>query len=127
MKFCLPVESDNGFDSLVHNHFGTAPSFVIVDTETKSLAVIANADLDHTHGGCNPVRALNNTVVDIVITGGIGSGALKRLLEVGVRVFKAEAKTVLENLNMLADKRLPEFVMQDACAAHDEGGICCPH
>ncbi len=37
MKICFPVNSENGLDSIVFNHFGSAPFFIIFDTELKSF------------------------------------------------------------------------------------------
>ncbi len=125
MKFCIPIAADSGFDSLVADHFGSAPSFMIVDTETRSFSIIPNADLDHAKSGCNPLRALNANVVDIVITGSLGGSALRKMNAVGIRVFRAEAKTLIENLDLMADNRLQEFVLVEATP--DQQGSCCPH
>ena len=35
MKICFPVEKDEGIESQVYNHFGSAPVFIMVDTEGK--------------------------------------------------------------------------------------------
>ncbi|HSW61769.1 MAG TPA: NifB/NifX family molybdenum-iron cluster-binding protein [Dissulfurispiraceae bacterium] len=125
MKFCIPIEADDGLDSSVSDHFGSAPRFMIVDAETRSFSVIPNADADHAQGGCNPLRALNANVVDIVITGSLGGSALVKMNAVGIRVFRSEAKTVIENLNLLADNHLQEFVLIEATP--EQQGVCCPH
>ncbi|KAF0180222.1 MAG: dinitrogenase iron-molybdenum cofactor [Nitrospirae bacterium] len=125
MKFCLPIETDKGFDSPVSDHFGSAPMFMIVDAESRSFLVIPNADVDHAQGGCNPLRALNANVVDVVITGSLGGSALVKMNAVGIRVFRSEAETVIENLNLLADNHLHEFVLVEATP--DQQGLCCSH
>lgn len=33
MKICFPVSKVNGMESEVYGHFGSAPSFVVIDTE----------------------------------------------------------------------------------------------
>ncbi len=58
MKICFPVELDKGLESEVYGHFGSAPVFVVFDTEAKSISTINNQDLGHTHGMCNPLKAL---------------------------------------------------------------------
>ena len=35
MKVCFPVQKDEGVESQVYNHFGSAPVFIMVDTEEK--------------------------------------------------------------------------------------------
>ena len=36
MKICIPVNENNGVDSSVSAHFGSAPFFMIVDSDTGS-------------------------------------------------------------------------------------------
>lgn len=125
MKFCIPIESDNGFKSQAADHFGTAPLFMIIDTETRQHAIIPNADIDHAEGCCDPFRAIGGEQVDIVITGSLGGGALQKLNAVGVAVYKAEGETVMDNLNLLADSCLHEFVLVDGMSSGQDS--CCPH
>ena len=125
MKFCLPIDAEGGFESPVAAHFGSAPFFMVIDTETRAFSIFPNPDADHEQGGCNPLRALSGNVVDIVITGSLGGSALMKLNAVGVKVFRAEARSVIENLDMLADNRLQEFVLIEA--SPDQQGSCCPH
>jgi len=80
MKVCFPVQNNDGVQSMVFDHFGSAPMFLIVDTETRTLAVINNRDQHHAHGSCNPLKALDQQTVDAVIVGGIGGGALRKAI-----------------------------------------------
>jgi predicted Fe-Mo cluster-binding NifX family protein len=43
MKVAIPVAEYCGLDSLVYGHFGSAPLFVLVDTETMSIESLSNA------------------------------------------------------------------------------------
>ena len=67
MKVCFPVESDKGLDSEVYDHFGSAPVFVVFDTEIKSINTINNQDLGHVHGKCSPLKALDGKMVDAIV------------------------------------------------------------
>jgi hypothetical protein len=58
MKICFPTENLKGLDSIVYGHFGSAPGFVIVDTESTDIEEIKNGDLHHAHGMCQPLKAL---------------------------------------------------------------------
>lgn len=98
---------------------------MIIDTETRLHAVIPNADIDHIEGGCDPFRAIGGEQIDIVITGSLGGGALLKLNSAGIVVYKAAKETVMENLNLLADSCLHEFVLADSASAGQ--GSCCPH
>lgn len=124
MKICFPVEQDRGLESPVYNHFGSAPVFLVVDAETGALEPLANGDRHHAHGGCSPVKALGGALVDAVIVGGIGPGAIRGLLAKGIRVFRAEPGTVGENLGRWHADALAPFLPAAACGGHGPGGSC---
>ena len=50
MKICIPTTDNNGLESRAHGHFGSAPYFAVVDTETGAVRVEANAGQRHRHG-----------------------------------------------------------------------------
>jgi predicted Fe-Mo cluster-binding NifX family protein len=124
MKVCFPVQQNEGVESAVYGHFGSAPFFVVVDTETKDLEVITNRDRDHAHGACNPLKALDDRKIDAVIVGGIGAGALSRLNQSGIKVCRAGSKTIQENIARFAAGDLPEFSITGSCGGHGHGGTC---
>jgi predicted Fe-Mo cluster-binding NifX family protein len=124
MKICFPVQQDEGFDSSVYNHFGSAPVFVVVDTKTNGISSINNRDQHHTHGACNPMKALDNQKVDAIVVGGIGAGALTRLNQMGIAVHRSQAPTVRENVSLFAAQQLPVLTVQGCCGGHSEDGGC---
>jgi predicted Fe-Mo cluster-binding NifX family protein len=124
MKVCFPVQKDEGMDSTVYNHFGSAPVFVVVDTETSNLSAINNRDQHHAHGACNPMKALDNQKVDAIVVGGIGAGALTRLNQMGIMVHRSQAATVRENVDLYTSKSLPELTLQGCCGGHSKDGGC---
>ena len=85
MKVGFAVQVDNGIESRVFDHFGSAPAFIIVDHEGKDFISINNKDLHHVHGACNPIMALDGKSVDAMVVGGIGAGALRKLNALGIR------------------------------------------
>jgi predicted Fe-Mo cluster-binding NifX family protein len=124
MKICFPVQKDEGIQSAVYNHFGSAPMFVVVDTETNSLTTINNQDQHHSHGACNPMKALDNQKVDAIVVGGIGAGALTRLNQMGIRVHRSQAETVSANMGLFNTQSLPELTVQGCCGGHSKDGGC---
>ena len=124
MKICFPVEKNEGLSSLVYGHFGSAPIFLVLDTETNAVSTINNRDQHHVHGACNPMKALDNQRVDAIVVGGIGAGALTRLNQMGIRVHRAQAETIAENMSLLNTTRLPELTLQGCCGGHDKDGGC---
>ena len=124
MKICFPVQKDDGIESAVYNHFGSAPMFVIFDTDTSERSIINNRDQHHLHGACNPMKALDNQKVDAIVVGGIGAGALTRLNQMGIIVHRALAATIRENMSMLAAQALPGLTLQGCCSGHSDDGGC---
>ncbi|WDP91522.1 MAG: NifB/NifX family molybdenum-iron cluster-binding protein [Desulfobacter sp.] len=124
MKLCFPVKKDDGLDSDIFGHFGSAPFFVVFDTETQKVSSINNQDLDHTHGQCNPMKALNGQLVDVVIVGGIGGGAIQGLNNRGIKVYKAEEGGINEHIERFKAGSLMEMTMAHTCGGH---GDACGH
>jgi len=121
MKVGFAVQTNLGIESKVYEHFGSAPAFIIVDTEGKGVLTVNNQDLNHVHGTCNPVMALDGKSVDAMVVGGIGAGALTKLNALGIRVYEAGAPTVRENLALLGESKLQELSVYNACPAHQGG------
>lgn len=126
MKIAFPVIEDRGLESPVYSHFGSAPLFMVLDSATDAFEALSNTDAHHTHGQCQPLKALGGTAVDMVVVGGIGAGALMKMQGQGIRVFRAVEGSVAENLELLKSGRLPEFSANMTCAGH-HGGSGCVH
>jgi len=122
MKVGFAVQVNEGLDSMVYGHFGSAPAFVIVDTDLKQVSAVENNNAHHEHGACNPMMALGGNNIDAMVVGGIGPGAIMKLNAMGVKVYRAGAPTVNENISLLGENRLLELSMNDSCQEH--GGQC---
>lgn len=125
MKLCIPIAENEGLNSIVYGHFGSAPLFVLVDSETMTVEPLANRDQNHVHGACNPLRALAGRQVDAVIVGGIGPGAVNGLQRAGIAVYQSPAQTLTEAVAQFNQGRLPKVGLENACGAHHGGG--CEH
>jgi predicted Fe-Mo cluster-binding NifX family protein len=124
MKVCIPVAEFRGLDSEVCAHFGSAPGFVLADTETLDVAHLPNSDHDHAHGACSPLKALAGAKPDAVVVGGIGSGALRGLRSLGIRVFRCAGGTVADAIHQLKAEQLIEMDEIAACGGHGGGHGC---
>jgi len=124
MKICFPVEENAGMESPVYNHFGSAPIFLVVDTETRQATALQNRDQIHQHGACNPLKALGNDQFDGIVVGGIGGGALNGLLRMGLKVYRAAEGSVAINVDLFLQGMLPELTPQQTCGGHAHGGGC---
>lgn len=121
MKVCFPVAQDEGFESKVYGHFGSAPMFIVVDTELKEAKALDNSDKGHGHGSCRPLKALGGEQVDAIVVGGIGAGALQGLNRAGLKVYQAQGSTVADNITYIAEKGLSEIASNQVCGGHGHG------
>jgi predicted Fe-Mo cluster-binding NifX family protein len=125
MKVCFAVHEDQGIESIVYNHFGSAPAFIVVDTELQKAVTVNNRDLHHEHGACSPIKAIGGQDIEAVVVGGIGAGAIRGLNAAGIKVYGSVKETVKDNLDLLIENKLPELSMFNACSGHQGGG--CGH
>jgi predicted Fe-Mo cluster-binding NifX family protein len=118
LQICIPIEEDLGLESRVCGHFGSAPAFMFVDTDSGACRAIVNRNEHHAHGMCQPLAALAGERIDGLVVGGIGMGALMRLQAAGIAVFRSEYPTVADTVTAYKAGTL-EFVAPDgACAGH---------
>ena len=107
MKIAIP---NNG--SMVNQHFGMSESFVIATIEDKNIVnieEISAVELAHQHQGLADLLVKHGATV--VITGGIGGGAISGLQQNGLEVIKGAAgeykKVIEEYINgTLEDKNV---------------------
>ncbi len=121
MRVCIPVNADAGVNSPVCEHFGSAPYFMLVDTESGACRALPNRDAHHAHGMCQPLAALQGEKLDGIVVTGIGGGALAKLLAAGIRVFLAEHASVEETVKALNAGRLSPLTADRACPGHGHG------
>ncbi len=121
MQICFPVSKNEGLESRVFGHFGSAPKFVVVDIETREVREILNRDRGHVHGACRPLKALGGRVFDAIVVAGIGSGALSGLTQAGLRVYMAQGATISENVEKFERGELEEYDYYYVCAEHRHG------
>lgn len=124
MKIGIPVAEFCGLDSLVYGHFGSAPTFVLVDSETLAVEALGNQDRAHVHGQCSPIKALAGAKPEAVVVGGIGAGALLGLREAGIKVYRSAGATVADVVALLKKGDLKEVSWEDACTGHGHGSGC---
>lgn len=121
MKVCIPVEDANALDSRVCAHFGSAPFFLIVDTETHECDSIVNTGAHHAHGMCQPLALLEGKRIDGVVVGGIGRGALFKLQAAGIAVYLSEYQTVRETIDAHVSGTLQTVSQNHVCGGHGHG------
>lgn len=118
MKVCIPVSEDRGMESPICGHFGSAPAFLLFDTETREHRVFTNSDAQHEHGHCAPIARLAEERVAVFVVGGIGAGALERLLATGAAVYRGRQGSAASSIEALAQGQLARVNPVDTCGHH---------
>ena len=119
MKICIPTETNSGKEAMVYGHFGSAPFFTIYDTENNSVEIISNANQHHAHGMCQPMAAIGGKGVNAVVTGGAGAGAVQKLNQGGIKVYRAISGTVADIVAQFISGKLEEISVQNSGMQHD--------
>jgi predicted Fe-Mo cluster-binding NifX family protein len=121
MKICIPTLDNRGLEGKVSGHFGSAPFFTLVDTESGACEIINKGGHGHEQGGCAPVDLLTSRDLDAVVCMGMGRGAIMKLGQAGLDVLVAESEKVSEVVAAARAGRLRPLSAQDACAGHQHG------
>ena len=118
MNICIPVKTNIGLKAKVNPHFGSAPYFLIYNTEDKNINVIENSDRNHVHGMCHPLNALQKQDINIIICGGMGARAVQNLNMNGVWAYRAKGETVEEIIEEYKQGNLKAITVKNACKEH---------
>ncbi len=121
MTLCIPIERDLGLQSPVCAHFGSAPMFLLADLEAGTCRTIPNANQHHGHGMCMPLAALRGESIDAIAVGGIGAGALSKLLAAGIQVYFADQPTAEATMAAFQAGSLRTVTLDSACSHHHGG------
>jgi predicted Fe-Mo cluster-binding NifX family protein len=117
MKVAIPTMGDKGLEDQVFPHFGRAPTFTIVDTETLAVEVRANVS-EHFGGGINAPTVVAGAEAEALLCSGIGPRAITMFESLGIRVFTGASASVEASVKAFKDGRLHEATDKDACAQH---------
>ena len=119
MKLCIPTMNDKGMDAEISGHFGSAPFFMIYDTETKGIKFIDNTNEEHEHGSCTPLGLLGKEGITAVVCGGMGARAVQMLNQGGVKAYRTESEKAADVVAQFTKGGLEELTIDNSCAHHD--------
>ena len=119
MKLCIPTLDDRGLDGMPSDHFGSAPFFTFVDSETGELEAVRNGK--DVYGACRPLDFLGTRPVDAILCRGLGKRALSRLQGGGIEVYVTLERDVGTTLEAFKAGRLRRLTSEEACHGHSHG------
>jgi len=123
MKIAVTAENNNGLDSVVAQHFGHAPFFILVDME--------NEEVTATQGVANPFVSghapgqvpgfIKEQNADVMLSGGMGGRAIQFFEQVGIQTATGASGTVRQALESFFGGKLTEAAPCDESVAHGHG------
>lgn len=96
MRIAVSAEQNSGLDSQVCGHFGRSPYFVLVDEENgaiKQVNTIQNPYFGNHQPGQIPAF-IHTQKVDVMLSGGMGGGAISFFSQYGIEVATGASGTV---------------------------------
>ena len=115
MKICMPTLDDRGLAAPLSSHFGSAPFFTFVDSETGRCEAVVNPHAQHAPGRCDASRSVEQRGAGAVVCTGLGRNAFAALVAARVAVFQAPPGDVGESLAALRAGRLRRLPAAEAC------------
>jgi len=120
MLACIPTQGNGGLDDRVHEHFGSAPSFTLYDTDDDTVTVLVNRNAHHSHGTCHPINRLARHKIDCVVCSGMGRRAVEALNAESISTLQCDLKTVREIAEDLKAGDLSPIDPTRACRGHGQ-------
>jgi predicted Fe-Mo cluster-binding NifX family protein len=117
MKVCIPTMGNRGMQEDVCQHFGRAPTFTLVDLDSKEVLVLPNRS-SHMGGQGLPTDMLRDRGVHVMIVGGLGPKAIQAFAEQCVEVFVGATGTVNDCIKDWRDGFLTKASSDNACQEH---------
>jgi predicted Fe-Mo cluster-binding NifX family protein len=115
MRLCMPTVDEAGLEGRLAAHFGSAPYYTIVETDSGAFEVVSNAHARHEHGTCEAASGMSNQTVDAVVCQGLGRRAFAGLAAAGIPVFVADEVSVSGAVEGFRAGRLVELTEDAAC------------
>ncbi len=112
MKIGIPSETDGGLQATVCQHFGQAPFFTVIDTDTGTA--VAHANAGHASGK-TPAQQLAELGVKVVLAGGMGAKAIQMLGQLGIEVYLQASGRVADVLTDYQQGKLPAAAEAGPC------------
>lgn len=117
MRIGIPTLGDSGLEERVSDHFGRAPTFTVVDTESGEVEVLPNTS-EHGGGSGKPPTLMRENDVEAMLCSNLGPRAINMFEELGIEVFIGAEGTVEETLKKWENNQLEEATDEEACEEH---------
>ena len=117
MKVAFPTYGDRGLEDEICAHFGRAPTFTIIDLESKSVKVIPNTS-EHMGGRGLPPEILAAQGVSVLVCSNLGPRAVQMFRSFGIKVYVGAFGRVRDALEAWKKGMLQEASEFTSCPEH---------
>lgn len=122
MLCCVPSLDDGDRGAPVSPHFGRAPQYSLVDTESESVEVIDNEG-HHNGGRRSPPNIIAESGAEALIVGNLGQRAVERFDAMDIEVYCGADGTVAEAVEQFEADALDRATPDGShCEGHSGGG-----
>lgn len=119
MKLAFPTIDNKGLESVLADHFGRAPIYTLVFSDTDDVNSIPNTG-EHFGGGFSAPALLEQQGAEVLICKALGRKAVARFNEAGIEIFITDKSTVKDALEAYKNKELRSASEDEACAGHQK-------
>lgn len=125
MKYIIPLEDNNGDKSRLSLHFGRAPFYAIITFDNSNNVKIDIKQAPTLFHGevCDVTTLINEFNVDAAIVKDIGPKAVRRLENVGVKLFTTNTKILSEVIEEIRNKKLIPLDSSKVTCKHKSIGL----
>ena len=117
MKVCIPSLGNRGLEEEVSQHFGRAPNFTILNTQTSEVKIIENKS-EHFGGVESSPDLIAKEGADTVLCSSLGPRAIDMFEQLGIRVYVGAGGIVKDAIHAFQEGRLQEATNENACKNH---------
>jgi predicted Fe-Mo cluster-binding NifX family protein len=120
MRIAISLQTNNGLDSAVAEHFGRCPYFALVEmdrNEVQAIEVIDNPYYTGHQVGQIP-QFIHEQQADVMLSGGMGGRAIHIFQQLGIQAATGAAGTVRKTLEAYLGGELREAAPCAESVAH---------
>ena len=100
MRIAISAEQNNGLDSLVSQHFGRCPYFILIDLEGQEVTAVTGIENPYygNHAPGQVPNLIHSHNANVMLTGGMGRRAVLFFEQFGIQPVTGAAGTVQQAL-----------------------------
>jgi predicted Fe-Mo cluster-binding NifX family protein len=123
MKIAVTAENNNGLESMVAQHFGHAPFFIMVDMENGEVTAVQDVTnpFAQAHQPGQIPGFIHEQKANVILSGGMGGRAIAFFEQLGIKAATGATGTVRQSLENYLGGKLQEAAPCAESVAHGHG------